>query len=171
MLNCVSYASCFREAAGVFDWFCCHMPYGRRQTMQTNCLSVNQPAFSGPDCWEIEKSALTLLYVSSVQVGALNGSCIAYKCEVKEWMVAVLVLFPHRSPSYTNPPVIWFILNNLSHCISAGGSNVALCITLKVHSLIPETASQCGVCVCAWKAPCPWVWHQIPITIPAHTGK
>lgn len=57
--------------------------------------------------------------------------------------------------SFITPPVICFVLDHVSHCISAGGSNVALCIyTLSCNPEGPRfdlCNSQCCVCVCVHK--------------------
>lgn len=160
-----------KEVTGVFLWLeTCHPGKGCR------CwLSVCQSACPGPDCWAI-KSETTLLYVSSVHVDALNGARIAYKCVrlKSEW--SLYSCYSLLSLLHIHHPVICFILDNVSHCSSAGGSIVAMCIYMYCNPEGPRfdpwnSQPVCAcLCVSAWKAPCPWIWHKSPTTIPARTG-
>lgn len=92
-----------------------------------------------------------------------KGSCIALKCvrwygECSSWWC----LFPVRS--FITPPAICFILSNVSNCISAGGSNVALCVPAALQlwrCTVWSLKQPAGVCV-RRKALCPWAWHQSP---------
>lgn len=51
----------------------------REEADDADCQSSSPASGLGLLSEKKKESALTLLYVSSVQVGALNGSCIAYK--------------------------------------------------------------------------------------------
>lgn len=160
-----------RGFTGVFCWFRYYKHAMREEADDADCQSVNQPVslLWVPITERYRKKWLTctLETYTIVVVNALNRACIAYKCVrgKSEW--SLCFCFPSKV-SFITPPVICFTLNYVSHCTSAGGSNVALCIhcpvTLKVRGLIPETAS---VYVCpTWKAPRPWAWHQSPTIIP-----